>query len=77
MPFLTEREYKAGARTRKGVEIILTVLITTNDPDISAAINLEDPLQLYRRAGIWSPATRSTKVICTRLGGWMYHTLTT
>ena len=70
VPFPTEREYKAGARTRKGVEIILTVLITTNDPDISAAINLEDPLPLYRRAGIWSSATRSTKVICTRLGGW-------
>ena len=47
VPFPTDREYEAGARTRKGVEIIRTVLITTNDPVISAAIT-------------WRPLSRCT-----------------
>ena len=70
VPFPIEHEYKSDQKTREGVEILLTVHITTKDPGVSAAINLDDPIPLYRKAGIWSATTRSTRVVCTRLGGW-------
>ena len=67
---IQRRGQKSGQKTRKGAEILLTVHITANDPDVSAAINLDDPIPLYRKAGIWLASSRSTRVLCTRLGGW-------